>query len=760
MLLGTRDYIVKTGDTFASIAQTEGVDVAGIGAANADRPILAAGRRLAVPRHAVLGNDVTATVLVPAGAGLGGLAGDHGVDPGVLAAANADLVGVLQPGNVVRYLASDGRTWTDTTRDGDTVSTLTARLQASLLAAAVSDHVTAARLGDANPDLPLVAGARLLLPPTDLAIDVPVAASDDAALLDVGAALTLSRDGGVEPTLADAPGVAAVTSPLAPDLGTGANDDPLALVRFARGFEHVFSDVPLKLATAAPAADAPAGRPRLLAVRYPSPVLDVEISAAGASFLAPPPLSTELWSSPVPVPIRSYTPGQALGDPRPTSFTGIDLDLWARSFLGVLDRALSPDYAVPAYTRDPAAYSALLAAKGDLAAALSASVVPIVDPPAGANASTGPDLDAARETLRQRLLVSLSEAYQLDAIVQLPVAVTAPAAWSGPNAPRLHGQASAATYRVPEGTATTATGDTLAALAARTGTTLAALGEDNATAVGLLEAGVSLRPGDPAAAAWTTLAGDSFDALAARVDRPLADVVAAAAERPGPAPCRGRRRRPAGDPAVGRGRPRRPAAAARGRRRRPAVPGAAGCAAAGDAPPHRRTRSGRAGADPGHRRAAARDARRNRRHPARGRPRPAGPRRRRQRRPPHLCPGRRRHPVHGARRARARPVGPAAAGLRRRRSGRLNAALPDVFAPGAVLDVPAPVLVGEPDTLAGIAAAHGLTPAELGRSVAGRTDVLRPGSRSSCRTARASPRVPGAPSKVSPLARRHRSTTS
>ena len=86
---------------------------------------------------------------------------------------------------------------------------------------------------------------------------------------------------------------------------------------------------------------------------------------------------------------------------------------------------------------------------------------------------------------------------------------------------------------------------------------------------------------------------------------------------------------------------------------------------------------------------------------------------------------------------------PAAAGRRRRRSGRSERGrCPTSSPPGPCSTSPAPVLVGEPDTLRGIAAAHGLTPAELGRSVAGRTDVLRPGCRWSCRTARASPRVP------------------
>ena len=57
----------------------------------------------------------------------------------------------------------------------------------------------------------------------------------------------------------------------------------------------------------------------------------------------------------------------------------------------------------------------------------------------------------------------------------------------------------------------------------------------------------------------------------------------------------------------------------------------------------------------------------------------------------------------------------------------MNATLPDLFAAGTTLLVPEPVTVAASDTIAGLAAAHGLTPLQLGTSIAARTDVLAVG---------------------------------
>ena len=53
-------------------------------------------------------------------------------------------------------------------------------------------------------------------------------------------------------------------------------------------------------------------------------------TVTGPYFFAPGPLSTALWSSAGPIQIRGYTRGQPLGPAQPTSFTGVDLDGWAR----------------------------------------------------------------------------------------------------------------------------------------------------------------------------------------------------------------------------------------------------------------------------------------------------------------------------------------------------------------------------------------------------------------------------------------------
>ena len=49
------------------------------------------------------------------------------------------------------------------------------------------------------------------------------------------------------------------------------------------------------------------------------------------------------------------------------SFRGVDLDVWARQLLALLDLVLSADYAVRAYRVDPDAYGRLVAAKNVIA---------------------------------------------------------------------------------------------------------------------------------------------------------------------------------------------------------------------------------------------------------------------------------------------------------------------------------------------------------------------------------------------------------
>ena len=57
----------------------------------------------------------------------------------------------------------------------------------------------------------------------------------------------------------------------------------------------------------------------------------------------------------------------------------------------------------------------------------------------------------------------------------------------------------------------------------------------------------------------------------------------------------------------------------------------------------------------------------------------------------------------------------------------MNATLPDLFTAGTALKVPPPVTIAPGDTIASLAAAHGLTPPQVTTSIAARADVLAAG---------------------------------
>ncbi len=62
------------------------------------------------------------------------------------------------------------------------------------------------------------------------------------------------------------------------------------------------------------------------------------------------------------------------------SFRGVDLDVWGRQLLALLDLVLSADYAVPAHRLDPDSYRQLVAAKKVIAGAVRDSVTQVTGP--------------------------------------------------------------------------------------------------------------------------------------------------------------------------------------------------------------------------------------------------------------------------------------------------------------------------------------------------------------------------------------------
>jgi hypothetical protein len=123
------------------------------------------------------------------------------------------------------------------------------------------------------------------------------------------------------------------------------------------------------------------------------------------------------------------------------TFSNIDIDVWARQFLGAYDNFLSPQLAVAIAVLDVANgtswYDQLTGTKEDLAATIVKGVEPLFEGQAEGS------LAAAQARLQQALLSTLGSAFSVSTIVQTPSTVTmsgTPSPITSPaRAPRLYG---------------------------------------------------------------------------------------------------------------------------------------------------------------------------------------------------------------------------------------------------------------------------------------------------------------------------------
>ncbi len=303
----------------------------------------------------------------------------HGCPAEAFAAANAAVLGVLQPGAQLNVAAR-----TVTTAQHDTLNAVLGRLAAQGVSLSVAELLAA------NASTPLFrAGARVLLPPSPVTLSAsgPLVGTFAAPVFELAVTLRLER-----PAVTEAP----VTPTVAPvDLVTSAPDPVPAPVERAdsavpapaRGeaaFEP-FVDaclvaVPgIRLATRTTASEAGAAP---WAVAFDSQgISSVRLQPAtgysGARFLAPPPLYPEPLH--FDAPISELTALGTLGEPTRQAFSGVDAERWARRFLTDLDRYLDAPFAALLSDVAPAA---LQAVRHDLADAIAA----------GAGAVLAPDL--------------------------------------------------------------------------------------------------------------------------------------------------------------------------------------------------------------------------------------------------------------------------------------------------------------------------------------------------------------------------------
>jgi hypothetical protein len=234
----------------------------------------------------------------------------------------------------------------------------------------------------------------------------------------------------------------------------------LALTEFAGYFEDAYNKQyagsTYKIATGTPLNEVVENNAskQLWVIRFGNKGIQFTISGQPIYF-SPTPLANSLLSftGDKAVPISPFDASSGLGTPVLKNFSGVNLDVWGSTFLDAIDQFLLPQYAVPAYIVDQNAASEaeqylpqLLSAKQTLAKAIVSNKATdpgnsrflniLSDPALGSG-----NLGAAQETMRQLLLIKLSNSYNTDAVVQFKAAIVSQYPdGSQKTAPNLYGQ--------------------------------------------------------------------------------------------------------------------------------------------------------------------------------------------------------------------------------------------------------------------------------------------------------------------------------
>ena len=193
------------------------------------------------------------------------------------------------------------------------------------------------------------------------------------------------------------------------------NQPTHSLYDFAASFEQIFEGNKIALGVSKEIVENQGDNKRIWVVRLNQ---DNYRFSKNTYFFAPMPLSTTK-NTYVDVPISLYKPSEEESScevipPCKKSFENIDLNQWARDCLTYVDNILEPKYAIPAYNNDT--LDGILEVKESIAKAIAKTVTHI-----GVFKDGSSDLSnvlKAREKLEQQLLIRLSNAYDIDSIVQ------------------------------------------------------------------------------------------------------------------------------------------------------------------------------------------------------------------------------------------------------------------------------------------------------------------------------------------------------
>ncbi|MGN6396191.1 MAG: LysM peptidoglycan-binding domain-containing protein [Mucilaginibacter sp.] len=297
-----------------------------------------------------------------------------------------------------------------------------------------------------NPSIPLdgklVNGETIIVPlkliPADQIIDTPVSDKNPESLFALVTSITLSRDLNlVDDNFKDEPSVLFSTSVLGPNLKKNSpadNSNSITIQQFAEKLQDAFPE--LKAASGTPQIGVQDDSAiEIWVVRFNDSATGIQFSVTNSGnpfYFALLPLSTHLMSRDK-VKIYPYVSGTPIWEMTPgeAAFNGIDIEKLAQTCLAAIDTFLQADFAIPAWQVEngisekgdkvPYPYQSVIDTKKTLADNIVKHMATVLE---DGNVPGAQNLQNAQERLKQELLISLSNAYAIDTVLQFNVDVT------------------------------------------------------------------------------------------------------------------------------------------------------------------------------------------------------------------------------------------------------------------------------------------------------------------------------------------------
>jgi len=341
---------------------------------------------------------------------LSGLASKYNLPVAAVAQANASAQGFLASGVNISYGGRNLQTQPD-----DTFNSLVNRL--AQLQVTVDAPALAAALEGVHG---LINPTAMVVPvPQTVNLPVTITPKFTSQIFPVTVNVVERRDPTwVHPDFTSVAGVSVASTPLAPEpfVPGGA---ALSLAAFATSFETALPGLHVATGNSVSEED-PATARAISAVNFGHPAgpsIAYQFDWSNGTAFAIPPLSTSVMSANVE--FGTYVSGQSFpAGSQQKTLQSVDLDVWANAFLEAIDLFLTPSYAIPAFALSPASFNSIVNSKQQLASLIASRVLPVY-----ASQSTA-GLGDAVEAMEQSLLVKLANAYSVESLVQVPVAVT------------------------------------------------------------------------------------------------------------------------------------------------------------------------------------------------------------------------------------------------------------------------------------------------------------------------------------------------